>query len=91
MCKKLSSIGINTSVVISFLIILFLMLLLSEPSMAQCPMCKASAESSIKGGSKVALGLNKGILYLLMMPYLLFSVIFLLWYKNYRQTKVVVR
>jgi hypothetical protein len=52
-------------------------------------MCKASAEASIKGGSNVAKGLNKGILYLLAMPYLLFTVIFFMWYKNYRKKVVV--
>ena len=31
-----------------------------------------------------------GILYLLSMPYLLFSTIFLLWYRQYRRNKVVI-
>jgi len=77
--------------ILFFCLLLFIMLFaFNEPALAQCPMCKASAEASLKGGSSVAKGLNKGILYLLMMPYLLFSIIFLLWYKNYRKTKVVV-
>jgi hypothetical protein len=80
-------IGSRVSVVFFFLLALIMIFMFVEPSVAQCPMCKASAESSIKGGSKMALGLNKGILYLLMMPYLLFSIIFLLWYRNYRQRK----
>jgi len=90
--KQLSVINYQLSIK-SFLFVLFLLILLfvfNESALAQCPMCKASAEASLKGGSSVAKGLNKGILYLLMMPYLLFSVIFLLWYKNYRKTKVVV-
>lgn len=72
------------------ILLIFLFILIStEPTMAQCPMCKASAEASIKGGSNVAKGLNKGILYLLAMPYLLFTVIFFMWYKNYRKKVVV--
>lgn len=74
----------------AFLILLLILFIFSEPTLAQCPMCKASAESSIQGGSNVAKGLNKGILYLLSMPYILFTVIFFLWYKNYRK-KVVVK
>jgi hypothetical protein len=90
--KQLTVISKQLSVrVLFFFLLLFIMLLIfNEPAVAQCPMCKASAEASLKGGSSMAKGLNKGILYLLMMPYLLFSVLFLLWYKNYRKTKVVV-
>jgi len=73
----------------TILLIFLFILIFSEPTMAQCPMCKASAEASLKGGSNVARGLNKGILYLLIMPYLLFTVIFFMWYKNYKKKVVV--
>ena len=73
---------------VTLLIFLFI-LMLPEPTMAQCPMCKASAEASLRGGSSVAKGLNKGILYLLIMPYLLFTVILFMWYKNYKKKVVV--
>ncbi|MCY7410530.1 MAG: hypothetical protein LH473_09670 [Chitinophagales bacterium] len=49
-------------------------------SSAQCAMCKASAESSIKDGNKTAAGLNKGIMYLLFMPYLLVGGLGYYWY-----------
>lgn len=70
--------------------IFFSVFILTDHVAAQCPMCKASAESSLKEGASFALGLNKGILYLLAMPYLLFTIIFFMWYKNYRR-KVVVK
>ncbi|MDX2002959.1 MAG: hypothetical protein SFW35_11035 [Chitinophagales bacterium] len=70
---------------IAFQFVLILMMVL--PSMAQCPMCKASVESSMKDGSTVALGLNAGILYLLVMPYLAFSILFFLWYRSYKRNK----
>lgn len=73
-----------------FLFIMLVLFLYADTAWAQCPMCKASAESSLQGGSTQAKGLNKGILYLLMTPYLLFASIFLLWYNNYRK-KVVVK
>jgi hypothetical protein len=80
--------GISKPLLTIFLVFLFI-LIFAEPTMAQCPMCKASAEASLKGGSNVARGLNKGILYLLIMPYLLFTVIFFMWYKNYKKKVVV--
>lgn len=38
---------------------------------AQCAMCKAVAETDQAGGGTAALGLNEGILYLMIFPYLL--------------------
>ncbi len=74
---------------IAFLALVLLVVMIPESAVAQCPMCRASAESSMKEGSRVAVGLNKGILYLLMMPYLFYGVLFLLyWFKTRR--KVVV-
>ncbi len=48
---------------------------------AQCPMCKAAAESSLKEGSGAAKGLNKGILYLFFTPFILIGVV---GYKVYK-------
>lgn len=50
---------------------------------AQCSMCRASVENSISnGGQAVGAGLNKGILYLMVAPYLLIAAIGLAWYKK---------
>ncbi len=49
---------------------------------AQCRMCAAGAESNLKNGGTEGLGLNKGILYLLAMPYLVGSTIGILWWRN---------
>lgn len=55
---------------------------------AQCPMCKASAESNLKEGGTTAMGLNTGILYLLVTPYLFIAVLgFLWWWYNIRGKK----
>lgn len=66
---------------------------LSFEASAQCPMCKAAVESSIKGGqSNAGKGLNNGILYLLAAPYLLVGTLGFIWYKRYRvKTKVDVK
>jgi hypothetical protein len=50
---------------------------------AQCAMCRSSVESNITNeSSRVGLGLNKSILYLLSLPYLLIASLAYLWYRN---------
>ncbi|MBK9285556.1 MAG: hypothetical protein IPM51_14740 [Sphingobacteriaceae bacterium] len=50
---------------------------MNTPLIAQCAMCKQAAETSLKSDpNSVARGLNSGILYLLLMPYLLLCFIF---------------
>ncbi len=70
------------------LFFIFSIVLLSSISFnanAQCPMCKAAVESSIKGGqSNAGKGLNNGILYLLAAPYLFVTVLGVVWYRKYR-------
>jgi len=51
-------------------------------AIAQCPMCKISAESNLKSGGTAGSGLNTGILYMLSMPYILVGTLGILWYKN---------
>lgn len=43
---------------------------------AQCAMCKAAVESSQGQANSVAGGINKGILYLMVIPYFLLAFIF---------------
>lgn len=50
--------------------------------LAQCPMCRATAESNLANGGTEGRGLNNGILYMLGMPYLLIGTIAFLWWKN---------
>lgn len=67
-----------------FLGVLILTAVLSWPSdmLAQCPMCKMSAESNMKGGGTFGNGLNAGILYMLATPYLLVGTIGYIWWRN---------
>jgi hypothetical protein len=58
-------------------LIAFFLLLCSLSASAQCAMCKAAAETSMKSDpGSMARGLNKGILYLMAVPYLLIAFIF---------------
>lgn len=56
--------------------------------LAQCPMCKASVESSQATHSKsVGMGLNTGILMLLVAVYIIVFGIGIMWYRNYRRSQ----
>ncbi|WP_456462571.1 hypothetical protein [Lutibacter sp.] len=52
---------------------------------AQCAMCKAVVESS---SASEAEGLNTGILYLMIFPYLLVGTLFYLIIKRRRKNKI---
>ena len=49
---------------------------------AQCPMCRMSVESNLKNGGTTGKGLNRGILYMLAMPYLLVGAVGFVWWRN---------
>ena len=67
---------------------LFLFLMQTLSSLAQCPMCRTAVETARKGSdTKVGAGLNDGILYLLVLPYLLVSIIGYMWYKKSKAHK----
>ncbi|MFK5959289.1 MAG: hypothetical protein QM495_10540 [Lutibacter sp.] len=65
-----------------FFILLFLSLQIAN---AQCAMCRAVVES---GGKSQAEGLNAGILYLMVFPYLLVGALFYFIIKNRRKNKI---
>ena len=49
-----------------------------------------TAESNLKGGGSAGKGLNTGILYMLLTPYLLIGVVGFVWYKNRRKEENIV-
>ncbi|MEM7102643.1 MAG: hypothetical protein AAF502_05860 [Bacteroidota bacterium] len=49
---------------------------------AQCAMCRASAESNLKNGGTEGQGLNRGILYLFAMPYVMVGTLGFLWWRS---------
>jgi len=68
----------------SIILIFIFLFTISIDATAQCPMCKAAAQSSFKEGSDAASGLNTGIMYLFVAPYLLIGFI---GYKLYKAHK----
>jgi len=70
--------------------LLWIFLLVSIGSaFSQCPMCKASVESSQSLGSKsVGMGLNVGILILLSSVYVIAMIVGLIWYKKFKRSQL---
>ena len=56
---------------------------------AQCSMCRQAAESGIKKGEVQGRGLNRGILFLMAIPYLLGGTAFVIYKKNKRKNPVI--
>jgi hypothetical protein len=63
-------------------ITLFVLLALYLPAFSQCAMCTGQVESAHNSGSSVAEGVNKGVLYIFMMPYLIMATIGYLWWRG---------
>lgn len=68
--------------IIALALLLCCLAVFVDPLTAQCAMCKAAAESNIKSGGGDPRGLNGGILYMLMLPYLVVGSIGYWWWRN---------
>lgn len=65
-------------------LLLILVLIISPNIYSQCAMCKAVVE----GGSKtIAEGVNNGITYLMVFPYILVGVLFYFIYRHKKSSK----
>ena len=65
--------------------------LLHTATFAQCAMCRASVENNVANGdTSIAAGLNLGIMYLFVMPYLIAMVLGYFWYRNAKKRKTKV-
>jgi len=65
------------------LLSLFLFIVVAVNASAQCAMCRSTLENNFSNGDPgIAAGINTGILYLLVLPYLAVIVIGFLWYKS---------
>ena len=68
----------------TFLTFLFFFILSSKSLNAQCAMCKAVVEN---GDISMAEGVNNGITYLMVFPYLLIGILFFTIYRYRKQAK----
>ena len=67
-------------------IFLFIFFICIFSAHSQCAMCRAVAESSQNTGSGIANGLNAGILYLMVFPYILLLFALISIYFREKQT-----
>ncbi|WP_366524708.1 hypothetical protein [uncultured Pontibacter sp.] len=76
--------------ILSAVALAFILMFATSDAFSQCAMCRATVESNVGTGSKependVGSGLNTGILYLMIVPYVLIGTVGFLWYKNSRK------
>ena len=71
----------------SLVLLLFISLVSTSNSIAQCAMCRATLETNVSNGSQEQLAstLNFGIMYLFAAPYLLVATVGYIWYKQSRK------
>jgi hypothetical protein len=63
-------------------------LLIIVNSSAQCAMCRSTLENNFSNGNPgIAAGINTGILYLLVLPYLAVLTLGYFWYKSSRNAQ----
>ena len=67
------------------ILILLLLLVAVLPTEAQCAMCRAVLESEESG--EAAKGINNGIVYLMIFPYLLIGGIGYVIYRNRKKAR----
>lgn len=67
------------------LFLLLLLLVLPFTAEAQCSMCRAVLES--QGDQSAAKGINNGIMYLMIFPYVLMGGIFYFIYRMLRKNR----
>lgn len=68
-----------------FILALLFVVLYQHPVLAQCAMCKANVESSLKEGSKTAASINSGILYMLGATYGIVMLVGIVVYRKYKR------
>ena len=67
------------------LVFIFISVLTFQNVNAQCSVCRAGAESSVEQGYKAGKGLNKGILYLMAVPYIMVGAGFYFFYSKIKK------
>ena len=62
------------------LLIIILIMAVAQVAFSQCAMCTEVADEASRNGNSAGDGINKGVLYLFLSPYLIVATIgFILW------------
>lgn len=67
-----------------YVIVVIILLFFSQTINSQCAMCKAVVEN---GDHKMAEGINTGIVYLMVFPYLFLALGAYFFYRKYKRNK----
>ena len=68
---------------VKYLFLVTVLFVFSMGASAQCAMCKATAESATENVDKgIGEGLNAGIVYLMLVPYVLLATIALVFFRK---------
>jgi hypothetical protein len=69
-------------------ILMTIVIAASVDAVAQCAMCRSTLENNFSNGNPgVGAGINTGILYLLVLPYLAIMVLGYFWFKSSRNAQ----
>lgn len=84
---RASGVGINKLLWLRVGVLGFIFSVLAPlVSFGQCAMCRTQLENNVSNGNPgIAAGINTGILYLLIMPYLMILTLGYFWYKSSRR------
>jgi hypothetical protein len=74
----------NGYIITLTLLLILVVMCFPEATMAQCAMCKAQLENKVDAKNT---GINSGILYLMIFPYLLIATVAFFWYKQFKKAK----
>lgn len=70
-----------------FILLLTILIFSVYSGHAQCAMCQATAESSMDAGSSAAEGINKGVMYLFFMPWIILGTIAYFWWRAQKKAQ----
>jgi hypothetical protein len=63
-------------------VIVLIIMVFDLDASAQCAMCKKNLESNLQTGGSVGTNINKGILYLMAIPYLLIATLGFVFFRK---------
>jgi hypothetical protein len=70
------------------IVFILVLLALSTASYSQCAMCRATLENNISNGNiGIAAGINFGILYMFVAPYLAVATLAYFWYRTSKRNE----
>ena len=74
--------------VLKYILLFILLVGIKISVFSQCAMCRAALESDLQSGGSVGKGINHGIIYLMVVPYLIIATVGYFVYKHYKKNKL---